>query len=167
MVSNLYAELLTDILLYMIIKIDEYQRNYTIGLASLHQILPTIVAAIMVSSVLTGVFLFILGSFQIGNLIRFVPYPVLGGYFAGAGFLLVKGSFSLMTGIALKPEHIQFFLENNNLILWIPGIIFAILLFVLERRYKHFLLMPVLLLLHPLAILRGLALESLLPEYFS
>ena len=118
----------------------------TNGLASLHQILPTIVAAIMVSSVLTGVFLFILGSFQIGNLIRFVPYPVIGGYFAGAGFLLLKGSFSVMTGIALKPEHIRFFLEYNNLILWIPGIIFAILLFVLERRYKHFLLMPGLLL---------------------
>jgi len=118
----------------------------TNGLTSLHEILPTIVAAIMVSSVLTGVFLFILGSFQIGNLIRFVPYPVLGGYFAGAGFLLVKGSFSVMTGVALKPGHIHFFLENNNLILWIPGIIFAILLFVLERRYKHFLLMPVLLL---------------------
>ena len=118
----------------------------TNGLTSLHEILPTIVAAIMVSSVLTGMFLFILGSFQIGNLIRFVPYPVLGGYFAGAGFLLVKGSFSVMTGVALKPGHIHFFLENNNLILWIPGIIFAILLFVLERRYKHFLLMPVLLL---------------------
>ncbi len=118
----------------------------TNGLASLHQILPTIVAAIMVSSVLTGVFLFILGSFQIGNLIRFVPYPVIGGYFAGAGFLLVKGSFSVMTGVALKPGHIRFFLEYNNLILWIPGIIFAILLFVLERRYKNFLLMPVLLL---------------------
>jgi SulP family sulfate permease len=118
----------------------------TNGLASLHQILPTIVAAIMASSVLTGVFLLTLGSFRIGNLVRFVPYPVIGGYFAGAGFLLVKGSFSVMTGVALKSGHIHFFLEYNNLILWVPGLIFAILLFGLERRYKHFLLMPGLLL---------------------
>ncbi|MFC1628130.1 SLC26A/SulP transporter family protein [Gemmatimonadota bacterium] len=116
------------------------------GLVSTLQILPTIVAAIMVSTVLTGVFLFILGSFQIGNLVRFIPYPVLGGYLAGAGFLLVKGSFTVMTGVALEPGQIHLFLSSSSLILWIPGIAYAILLYALERRIKHFLLMPVLLL---------------------
>jgi SulP family sulfate permease len=118
----------------------------TTGLASLDQILPTIVAAIMISTVLSGMFLFMLGSFRIGNLIRFVPYPVIGGYFAGAGYLLVKGSFSVMTSIGFSFEQIQLFLHPHNLMLWIPGLFFAILLFGLERRYKHFLVMPGLLL---------------------
>jgi len=116
------------------------------SLASQHQMLPTIIAAIMVSTILSGVFLFTLGFFRIGNLIRFVPYPVIGGYFAGAGYLLVKGSFSVMTGLGLTSEQLHVFLHPHNLMLWVPGLLFAILLFGLERRYKHFLLMPGLLL---------------------
>jgi SulP family sulfate permease len=118
----------------------------TASLSSSHQILPTIVAAIMISTVLSGMFLFMLGSFRIGNLIRFVPYPVIGGYFAGAGYLLVKGSFSVMTSIGFSFEQIHLFLHPHNLMLWIPGLFFAILLFGLERHYKHFLVMPGLLL---------------------
>lgn len=116
------------------------------GISSQQQILPTIIAAIMMSTILSGVFLFALGFFRIGNLIRFVPYPVIGGYFAGAGYLLVKGSFSVMTGLWFTSEQVHMFLHFHNLMLWIPGLMFAILLFGLERRYKHFLLMPGLLL---------------------
>jgi SulP family sulfate permease len=115
------------------------------SLASQHQMLPTIIAAIMVSTILSGVFLFAFGFFRIGNLIRFVPYPVIGGYFAGAGYLLVKGSFSVMTGLGITSEQLHVFLQPHNLMLWVPGLLFAILLFGLERRYKHFLLMPGLL----------------------
>jgi SulP family sulfate permease len=118
----------------------------TNSLASQQQVLPTIVAAIMVSTILSGVFLFSLGFFRIGNLIRFVPYPVIGGYFAGAGYLLVKGSFSVMTGIGFTFGQIHLFMLPENLILWIPGLIFAVLLFGIKRRYKHFLVMPGLLL---------------------
>jgi len=114
----------------------------THNLASPHQILPTIIAAIMISSILTGLFLFTLGSLRIGNLVRFIPYPVVGGCFAGAGLLLVKGSFTTMLGAQLKFENIQLLMQYPNLILWSPGFFFAVLLFGLERRFKHFSLMP-------------------------
>jgi SulP family sulfate permease len=117
----------------------------TNSLASQQQVLPSIVAAIMVSTVVSGVFLFALGLFRIGNLIRFVPYPVIGGYFAGAGYLLVKGSFSVMTGLGFTSGQMHMFLQPQYLLLWVPALLFAILLFGLERRYKHFLLMPALL----------------------
>ncbi len=115
------------------------------SIASQQQVLPTIVSAIMVSTIVSGVFLFALGLFRIGNLIRFVPYPVIGGYFAGAGYLLVKGSFSVMTGVGFTSGQMNMLLQPQYLMLWVPGLLFAILLFVLERRYKHFLLMPGLL----------------------
>jgi SulP family sulfate permease len=115
-------------------------------LASPHQFLPTIVAAIMISSILTGIFLLTLGLFQIGNHVRLIPYPVIGGCFAGAGLLIVKGSFSIMLGVQFNLEHIQLLLQYHKLILWGPGFIFAVLLFGLERRYQHFSIMPVLLL---------------------
>jgi SulP family sulfate permease len=53
-------------------------------LATPHQFLPTVVAAIMISSILTGIFLLTLGLFKIGNHVRLIPYPVIGGCFAGA-----------------------------------------------------------------------------------
>jgi SulP family sulfate permease len=115
-------------------------------LASPHQFLPTIVAAIMISSILTGIFLLTLGLFQIGNHVRLIPYPVIGGCFAGAGLLIVKGSFSIMLGVQFNLENIQLLLQYHKLILWGPGFIFAVLLFGLERRYQHFSIMPVLLL---------------------
>ena len=115
-------------------------------LASPHQFLPTIVAAIMISSILTGIFLLTLGLFQIGNHVRLIPYPVIGGCFAGAGLLIVKGSFSIMLGVQFNLENIQLLLQYHKLILWGPGFIFAVLLFGMERRYQHFSIMPVLLL---------------------
>ena len=33
----------------------------------------------------------LLGVFRLGNLVRFVPFPVVGGFLAGTGWLLVKG----------------------------------------------------------------------------
>jgi SulP family sulfate permease len=116
------------------------------SLISQQQVLPTIVAGIMVSTIVSGVFLFTLGLFRIGNLIRFIPYPVIGGYFAGAGYLLVKGAISVMTGLGFTSGQMHLFIQPHYLMLWAPGLLFAILLFGLERRYKHFLLMPALLL---------------------
>ena len=48
-------------------------------------------AAIMVVMVLCGVVFLWLGSRRRGDLIRFVPYPVVGGFLAGTGWLLFKG----------------------------------------------------------------------------
>ena len=42
----------------------------------------TVVAVIAVSSVLSGVVLVALGALKLGNLVRFMPYPVVGGFLA-------------------------------------------------------------------------------------
>ncbi len=44
------------------------------------QKLATIICAIAVASVATGLFLLALGIFRLGRLIRFVPMPVVGGF---------------------------------------------------------------------------------------
>ncbi len=64
------------------------------------QKLATIICAIAVASVATGLFLLALGIFRLGRLIRFVPMPVVGGFLAGMGCLIFFGSFGVATGIA-------------------------------------------------------------------
>ncbi len=56
----------------------------------------TIMTAI---TLLTALTMFLLGHFQIGNFIRFVPISVAGGFLAAAGCLMVSGAILLATGI--------------------------------------------------------------------
>jgi len=109
-------------------------------------IFTTVVAAIALTSLLIGAFFLVLGRFKLGNLMRFLPYPVVGGFLAGTGWLLVQGAFGVMAGASLGWSQLPYLLQSNVLTLWLPGSIFAIVLLVLLRRYSHFLIMPATLL---------------------
>ncbi len=103
----------------------------------------TVIAAIVAASFATGIFFLILGYLNAGNLIRFVPYPVIGGFLAGTGLLLVKGAFGVMTGRALTMENITYLASSGLLIKWLPGLAFALVLFFILRWRNHYLIMPV------------------------
>jgi SulP family sulfate permease len=105
-------------------------------------VVATVVSAIAFTSILTGTCCFLLGHFKLGNLIRFIPYPVVGGFLAGTGWLLVLGSLSFMTDLALSGEIILRLSQPQILLQWLPGCGFGILLLGLLRRYHYVLLMP-------------------------
>jgi SulP family sulfate permease len=77
--------------------------------ASTEEIFFTVVAAVTLASLASGVFLFALGTFKLGALIRFIPYPVIGGFLAGTGWLLVRGSLGVMMGKHLHMSDIPEF----------------------------------------------------------
>jgi SulP family sulfate permease len=93
----------------------------------------TVVAAVGVTSILTGIFFLALGRFKLGSLVRFVPYPVIGGFIAGTGWLLVKGSMSVMTDTPLDLQHFFNLFQPGMLIRWLPGLCLAILILVIMR----------------------------------
>lgn len=106
----------------------------------------TVVAAIVVTSLLTGIFFLVLGTCRLGSLVRFIPYPVVGGFLAGTGWLLVKGSVSVMTDLSLSLSQLSTLFQANILIKWFPGLLFGVLLLLVLRRYSHFLIMPAMIL---------------------
>ena len=59
----------------------------------------TVIAATLVVTILCGVVFAALGTFRLGNLVRFVPYPVVGGFLAGTGWLLLKGGIYVASGV--------------------------------------------------------------------
>ncbi|MEZ4719277.1 MAG: SulP family inorganic anion transporter [Caldilineaceae bacterium] len=69
--------------------------------------LATGLAVIVLTSALAGVFFWVLGRFNLGRLVRFIPYPVVGGFLAGTGYLLTVGGIGVMAdaplGQALAP----------------------------------------------------------------
>ena len=103
----------------------------------------TVVLSIVITSLLAGGFFFVLGACNMGRFIRYVPHPVVGGFLAGTGWLLVKGSVEVMTDASLTFSRLSFFFQMDVLFRWIPGVLFAVLLLMTLRRSNHFLVMPV------------------------
>jgi SulP family sulfate permease len=115
--------------------------------ASLNQAAPqkiyiTILAAIALTSLLMGIFFLLLGRFKASGFVRYIPYPVIGGFLAGTGSLLAKGAFGIMSGMAMTFADLPALFHPDKLILWLPGLIFATALLLALRRFKHSFITP-------------------------
>lgn len=104
----------------------------------------TVVAAIVISSIITGLAFYLIGQFKLGNLVRFIPFPVIGGFLAGTGWLIVRGALELMLGQSLSLSALASLFQSDVLLRWLPGVLFAASTLFLLRRFNHFLLWPAL-----------------------
>jgi len=126
----------------------------------------TAVAAITLTTLLAAVFFLILGVFKLGALVRFLPYPVIGGFLAGTGWLLITGAFSTMVDVPQGATLFSTIMQPDMLSYWLPGLVLALVMLLLLRRSDHPLLMPGLvlggtLLFYLLAWLSGTSLVEL------
>lgn len=110
------------------------------------EVLATILATIALMSLVAGAFFFLLGWFRQGGLVRYVPYPVVGGFLAGIGWLLVQGSFGVMAGAPLTLANAPALLRPDVLARWLPGLGIALVTLLVLRRWNHFLILPGLML---------------------
>ncbi len=107
----------------------------------------TVVTAIAVTSLLMALVLLLLGRFRASGFVRYIPYPVVGGFLAGTGWLLAKGAFGVMLGMPMTLANLTQLFSVGKFIDWIPGVIFAVTLLLVLRRYHHFLITPTALIL--------------------
>ena len=116
------------------------------GKVSPDEIFLSVVAMVAFTSILAGVFFLLLGQFNLGNLVRFLPYPVIGGFLAGIGLLLVRGSLRVLTGASFHFADMAVFFQSEIFFKWFSGFLFALFVFFTTRKVKHFLVMPGILL---------------------
>jgi SulP family sulfate permease len=116
------------------------------AVASTEELKMTTVAALALTSILTGACFAILGYLKLGNFVRFIPYPVVGGFLAGTGWLLASGSISLMSDLPFRFASMSTLFTPLALVKWLPGVGFGVALFLILRRFRHFLLLPGMLL---------------------
>jgi len=107
---------------------------------------PTVWAAIILSSLTTGLNLYILGKFHLGKWARFIPYPVMGGFLAGTGWLITRSSFNVMAGFPLEFASLPRLIVGGTMCHWVSGTVFAGILFFSLKRHKQFWVLPGLLL---------------------
>ncbi len=79
----------------------------------------------MVVTVLCGVVFLVLGVLRLANLVRFVPYPVVGGFLAGTGWLLLKGGIYVASGVVPYLNTIRDLTQSSVLQLWLPAVAFG------------------------------------------
>ncbi len=109
-------------------------------------ILATVLAAIALGSLTTGLFLWALGARKLGAAISIVPYPVVGGFMAGTGWLLVRGAVQVMADQPLSVTTLGALLQPAALSHWGTGLLLALVLLVLTKRFPQFWILPVALL---------------------
>jgi SulP family sulfate permease len=103
----------------------------------------TAVAGTLVITMATGLVFLLFGSFRLGRLIRVIPYPVIGGFLAGTGWLLLKGGLGVAAGTELYIRTMNLFGKSFQLHRWIPAFVFGVLIFVAMRVWKRPIVMPI------------------------
>jgi sulfate permease, SulP family len=110
--------------------------------ASLEETFTTVVVAIISTTLFTGALFTVFGRFKLSGFARFIPYPVVGGFLAGTGWLLAAGSFSVMTDMSLTLDNFTDLFRTDVLVHWIPGLVFAVTLLIILRRNSNSLVIP-------------------------
>jgi SulP family sulfate permease len=105
----------------------------------------TVIAATLVVTILCGVVFWTLGTFRLGNLVRFVPYPVVGGFLAGTGWLLFKGGIYVSSGIEVHLRTVGLMLHSEALKHSLTALAFGLILLFAVRWVRKPLVIPVVL----------------------
>ena len=113
----------------------------------------TIIVAIMLTTLLTGFFLLILGWLKMGNLVRYIPYPVTGGFFAGIGYIFVQGGLTVASG---REAGFADFSDPEFMQLITPAFVLALCLIIGKMFRDNRLSVPGILLLSMLIFYGGL-----------
>ena len=104
----------------------------------------TVLAAIATCTLGVGIVLFLLGTYRLGNIVRFTPYPVIGGFLAGSGWLLLTGSFRVVSGQTFAFQNLGHLFGEGTLTAWIPCAVFGTIAYLGVRFSRHYMTLPML-----------------------
>lgn len=106
------------------------------------EMLPTAIATIVLVTILTGLVLFVVGHFKLANTFRYIPFPVIGGFTAGTGWLIIKGAIIMLYNFSEWSSLWHW----ESLLIGLPAVSLALILQFAYRKTKNYLVQPVILL---------------------
>ena len=102
----------------------------------------TVAVVIALTTLAAGLVFLFLGHFRLTGLVRFLPYPVIGGFLAGTGWLLLIGGVGIMAGRPFTFAGLGDLLATPALLRWLPGVLAGALILFLAGRVRHYLFLP-------------------------
>jgi sulfate permease, SulP family len=115
-------------------------------------------AALAAATALTGTFLVFLGWGRLGKLARYLPYPVVAGFLASTGWLLVTSAVRMSTDVPPTLASLPAFAAPRPGLLLGLAVGWAALLWLLTAKIKNYLTLPAVLVAATLATHAGVVL---------
>ena len=107
-------------------------------------IITNVLVAISVSTFFTGMLLYGIGALKLGQWLRFVPYPVIGGFLAASGLLLITGGMEVVTqtNLSLSPSSWQVLFSPVYAPQILTGALFALSMPIVGRWVPSYVALP-------------------------
>ncbi len=102
---------------------------------------PTLIA-MSLTTALTGLLLCVFGFTHAGRAVRFVPYPVIGGFLGATGWLMITGAMQVVTDQRPALANIGAFVNVAIAAKLAAGLVVAIALHLALRRSKPPFILP-------------------------
>jgi SulP family sulfate permease len=102
----------------------------------------TVMVAVAFGTLSIGLSALLLGWLRLGSIVRFIPYPVVGGFLAGTGFLIVIGGLSLVLN---HPLNLQLLTHPPVGMAWwrlAAVAVFIAAIGIAETRFSNTLVVP-------------------------
>jgi sulfate permease, SulP family len=112
-----------------------------IAAGSTNLLMPAVIA-IALGTAITGLLMCVLGFTHAGRAIRFMPYPVIGGFLGATGWLMVTGAMQVVTDQKPTLTNLGAFADAALIAKLAAGAAVAIVLHILLRRSKSPFVLP-------------------------
>jgi SulP family sulfate permease len=100
----------------------------------------TVLAAVALAAFSLGVICVVMGMCNLGTIIRYMPYPVSGGFLAGLGWLLLKNGY--LTSTLASNFSIEKALNPETIPFWGTALVLGFVLFFVQASKSPSWLMP-------------------------
>jgi SulP family sulfate permease len=115
----------------------------SIGVVDGKATISTTFVVIVVSTATFGLVLLLLGVLKWGKYTQLVPYPVVGGFLAGVGLLMLTATIQFLSGFTVTMDGLHQFLSWDVTLRWLPSLIAAALLYWGMNRIRSVLILPI------------------------
>jgi SulP family sulfate permease len=115
-----------------------------------------VLVLVLGTTVLCALVFLALGIWRLGSAVRYVPYPVIGGFLASTGWLIATGGLRVVADLAPATEGLASLialLRQPQVLVTIGASLVYLFLF---RRYRHPAVIPGVLLITAICVLLGL-----------
>jgi SulP family sulfate permease len=115
------------------------------------QVIGPVLLTLAMASIATGIVLCGFGMARMGRAIRYVPYPVVGGFLGATGCLILLGAIRVITGIKLQSATLDQFTNQLTLYELAAAAVMALVLYLTWHRSRTPFGLPIILIVGVIA----------------
>jgi SulP family sulfate permease len=105
----------------------------------------TVLTLVATTTLAVGGAFVLIGGLRLGRVVRYLPYPVVGGFVAGTGWLLVLGGGAVASGAGARSSSLAAALPLDRVEHWLPALALGAVLTFAAPRGRYPFVFPALL----------------------